>query len=109
MTIEDVYLTGEQRTEWDGNGDARIVIDENYQRQSMAVAAIDSYSTVASSLTPEVLEELRGDIETAIRNNRFTEPPITVEVSDIDRRTNTVTVDIKTQRRSLSLSQTLTQ
>lgn len=101
--IEDVFLTEDQQTEWDGNGDARVVTDDAYQRQSISIAAMQAYVNVDSALTPEVLEEFRGDVEQAVTENTYAEEPVTVEVADIDMDEDLVVFDITTANRSLSV------
>lgn len=107
-SVEDVYLTTNQSTEWNGNGDARATRDTDYLRQSIAVSALQGYSETQSALTADSLEETRGAIEQAIRGNSNSREPIEVTISSIDWEQGTVEFGISTVRVSLAFEDDVT-
>lgn len=106
-TEDDVKLTEDQKTEWNGVGDATIIRNVNRLVQSISISALQGYQNVNASLTAQSVEEMRGGIEQRIRANQNTREPIEVVVDEIDWENSTVMFDISTARVSLTESASL--
>lgn len=101
---EDIYYNENFRTEFDAVGDIRTHTGEDAVQQAIATSVIEYRRETPNGLTPTDLEERRSAIEDAVRGNTFTEPPVTVTITDVDYRENTVTYQVTTDRRSFPLT-----
>lgn len=108
MIQEDVLLTEELGTEWNGNGDAHLVTNEDALEQSILVSALQAIQNFNDSLTADGIEELRGNVENAVENNANSTDPVIVEVTNIDWDDSVVFFEVATARVSLEFGEQVT-
>lgn len=95
---EDIYFDENFTTEVDEVGDVRTRTGAAAIRQAVATSVIEYRRRTTSGMSPTAIEDRRSAIEDAVRNNTFTEPPITVTVTDVDHETGTITYQVQTNR-----------
>jgi hypothetical protein len=102
---EDIYFDENFLTETDEVGDIRTVRDESFYEQTVTVSVVEDTPNTPVGFTPTALEDRRSAIESAVRDNQFTEPPITVTIAETNETTQTVTFEVTTSRVSLPITQ----
>jgi hypothetical protein len=102
---EDIYFDENFLTETDKVGDIRTVRDESFYEQTVTVSVVEDTPNTPVGFTPTALEDRRSAIESAVRDNQFTEPPITVTIAETNETTQTVTFEVTTSRVSLPITQ----
>jgi hypothetical protein len=102
---EDIYFDENFTTENDGVGDIRTARGELFYEQTVTVSIVEDTPDTPVGFTPTALEDRRSAIERAVRDNQFTEPPITVSIDETNPTTQTVTFTVTTSRVSFSITQ----
>lgn len=96
--VRDIRFTDQFETTWNARGDIDDVRGGEFIKQSIIISIVEDVGLSAPALAPEALEEHRGNVESAVQNNPFTQEPIRAEVGDVDYEAQTVTYEITTRR-----------
>lgn len=94
----DIGVDNNFQTEYSIRGDVRNATGLSFVTQQVLVGIFESVDLSAPVLSDQEIEKQRGDIETAVRQNQFTEAPYRVSISNIDYEDETITYSISTQR-----------
>lgn len=92
----DIKLTEDFETQWDEVGDIDTISGTDYTIQCIVVGIVENVDLAPSSLSATDIEEHRGAIEQAVKDNHASSQPITVTVTDISDENQSVTYAVKT-------------
>ncbi len=106
--MEDIAYNSDFQTSYDSVGDIQTVTDKNDDhaavRQAITTSIIERVDFTAPAITPKQISKQRSAIEGAVRNNRFSEPPIAVSIEGIDETVPAVAYRVQTNRVSFTLT-----
>jgi len=94
----DIAINDNRRTEYNIRGDLTNATGSDFLTQQVFVGIYESVDMSPPQLVDVEIEEQRGDIERAIRENQFTEQPITVTVENINYEDQIIQYSISTNR-----------
>lgn len=101
---EDIKYNSQRVTEWDEVGDLKTVTSVDYIHQSIVTSILEGVDLSAPALTSTEIEEQRGAIQQAVQRNENTEPPISVDVDEINHRDQQITYQVRTRRVSVPIT-----
>jgi len=94
---EDIAIDENFVSEFDEVGDIATHRDTEATKQSVAISVIEFTPDTPVGFTSTAIEERRGNIERAVRDNPFTSEPISVIVANKNQTTQTITYRVRTQ------------
>jgi len=94
----DIAINENRRTEYNEGGDARNANDITFVINRVFIGIYEFVDMSPPQFTDTAIEEQRGKIETAVRRNSFTEPPIRVTVKNVDYDERFIKYSISTKR-----------
>lgn len=102
MMARDIQINEQLQTEWNTVGDFDDVDGAAQIRQSISIFLIENADTTPPALHATAIEQRRGEIEQAVKDCSLTDPPIRVDVGEIDYEAQAVTYNIFTNRVAVS-------
>jgi len=93
---EDIAIDENFVSTFDEVGDIATHRDSEAIKQAVAVSVIEFTPNTPVGFTSTAIEQRRGNIEQAVRDNSFTSPPIDVTVANTNQTEQTITYSVTT-------------
>lgn len=94
----DIAINENRRTEYNIRGDIVNATGNDFLTDRIFVGIYETVDMSPPQLADVQIEEQRGDIESAVVQNPFTEKPISVTVESIDYENQRIKYGINTNR-----------
>ena len=95
---EDIAINENFVSTFDEVGDIKTHRGDAAVQQAVAISVIEYTPNSAIGFTPTAIEDRRGAIDQAVRENQFTEEPIAVTVEETNQTTQTITFRVETNQ-----------